>query len=345
MASIFKRRDTWWIAHYEGGKLCRRSLKTSNKRVAERERQALEAELTQSGRLAREDKNPPVDEFWQDYLHTYAIPHKRPRAVQRTESFWRQLLEFTDAQRLGDITKRDIEEFKRWRKKQGNADQTVNNALRELKALFNRAVKMGSFTGVNPVIGVDLYPIPKTMPEFHTEEELKRLLESAETHSNVLKRVVLLCGWAGLRKNELANARWEWMDFENPKGPVIHVKRFPGFDIKDHEDRSVPMSKRIYDEFYPARQETGFIFASGIRTQGKSVYRFDPKKSLIAALKASDLTTRAPYQRLRHTFGSILVQNGVNIFKVSKWMGHSSVVVTEKHYAGLQAYDEEINCF
>ncbi len=345
MASIFKRGDKWWIAYYVGGKLRRRSLNTGSKRIAERERQAQEAELLQPGRLAPEAKNPPVNDFWQEYLQRYANPHKRPRAVQRTESFWKQLLEFTNAQRLGDITKKDIEDFKQWRKDKGNADQTVNNALRELKSLFNRAVKMGLFTGANPVAGVDLYPIPKTMPEFHTEDELKRLLETAEAYSSVLQRVVLLCGWAGLRKNELANARWEWMDFNNDNGPVIHVKRFPGFDIKDHEDRSIPMSKRIYDEFHPERVETGFIFESGNGATGKSIYRFDPKKSLTAALKASDLTTRDPFQRLRHTFGSVLVQHGVSIFKVSKWMGHSSVTVTERHYAGLQAYDDEINCF
>jgi hypothetical protein len=41
MASIFRRGETWCVAYYVNGKLRRRSLKTSNKRVAERERQAL----------------------------------------------------------------------------------------------------------------------------------------------------------------------------------------------------------------------------------------------------------------------------------------------------------------
>jgi integrase len=38
---------------------------------------------------------------------------------------------------------------------------------------------------------------------------------------------------------------------------------------------------------------------------------------------------------LRSTYGSKLVQNGAPIFTVSKLLGHSSVTVTEKHYAAL----------
>lgn len=345
MASIFKRGNTWWVAYYHNGRLHRKSLKTKNKRVAERERQALEAELLAPNRMTVEERNPSVAIFWEEYLEKYARTHKRPRSVMRTEVAWRQLIEFTGAQRLGDIAKSDIESFKHHRKKKGNADETINNALREISAVFNRAIAMDLFTGINPVNGVKRYSIPKTMPTFHTEQELGRLLAAAEKRGLMLKRVILLCAWAGLRKNELANARWEWMDFDNREGPVIHVKRFEGFEIKDHEDRSIPMNSRIHDEFFPNRETAGFIFETSDRSQGKCIYRFDPKKSLIAALKEAGLTTEKPFQRLRHTFGSLLVQKGVSIFKVSKWMGHSSVIVTERHYAGLQAYDTEIDVF
>lgn len=38
---------------------------------------------------------------------------------------------------------------------------------------------------------------------------------------------------------------------------------------------------------------------------------------------------------LRRTFGSLLSQNGVEIFRVSTLMGHSDVKVTSDHYASL----------
>ena len=41
------------------------------------------------------------------------------------------------------------------------------------------------------------------------------------------------------------------------------------------------------------------------------------------------------FHTLRHTYASHLLMSGVNIFIVSRWMGHSSVKVTEKNYGHL----------
>jgi len=40
---------------------------------------------------------------------------------------------------------------------------------------------------------------------------------------------------------------------------------------------------------------------------------------------------------LRHTFGTRWLQAGGDIYKLSKILGHSSVAVTEAHYAHLAA--------
>ena len=47
------------------------------------------------------------------------------------------------------------------------------------------------------------------------------------------------------------------------------------------------------------------------------------------------------WHTLRKTCGSLLVQNGVDIYRVSKWLGHSSVSVTEQHYIDLLKKDYE----
>jgi integrase len=41
------------------------------------------------------------------------------------------------------------------------------------------------------------------------------------------------------------------------------------------------------------------------------------------------------FHTLRHTYASHLLMSSVNIFTVSRWLGHSSVRVTEKHYGHL----------
>ena len=234
--------------------------------------------------------------------------------------------------------------FVKWRKECGNSNQTLNNALKDIQAIYNHAIRMGLYTGSNPATKVSRFKIDRTLPEFHTDEELARLLDAARKRGSTVERVVLLGAWAGLRRAEIVNCRWEWFDFSSVR-PLIKVKRFPNFEIKDRDERVIPMNQRIYDSFHPCRKAAGFVFELDRHSAGKNRYRFDPKKSLVAALKEAGLTTSNPFQRLRHTFGSLLAQKGVSIFKVSKWMGHSSVKVTERHYAGLQAYDPEIDSF
>ena len=42
---------------------------------------------------------------------------------------------------------------------------------------------------------------------------------------------------------------------------------------------------------------------------------------------------------MRKTAGALLIQAGIDIYKVSKFLGHSSVTVTEKHYVDLLKQD------
>ena len=192
------------------------------------------------------------------------------------------------------------------------------------------------------VLGVERYKIPWTQCDFHTEDDIQRLLALAAATSRQLEWTVLLGAWAGLRRIEIVNAKWEWFDF-NPDQPVINVKAFPGFELKDKEDRTLPMHASIAAALQPHAQPEGFIFESHERNNGKSRYRYDPRSSLETALKRAGLSPEAPFHRLRDTFGSRLAQNGVEVIKISRWMGHSSVRMTEQRYIGLLSYDTDID--
>ena len=142
------------------------------------------------------------------------------RAIKKghRERFWGYLMEHAQPKRLGDVTPQDLETYKTWRRSLGNSEQTVNNHLKDLQALYNRAAKMGFFTGTNPVAEVERYKVTRQLVTFHTEEQLLHLLEvvTNENPSIIEKNLewtVLLGGWAGLRKKEIGNARWDWLHF------------------------------------------------------------------------------------------------------------------------------------
>ena len=90
---------------------------------------------SQSGNSKRSkgvSSNPPVEVFWQRYLDEYAREHLRPRTVEIITLHWGQFIAFVKPARLGDVTQQDVERFKSHQKAAGRAEQSVNNALKDI---------------------------------------------------------------------------------------------------------------------------------------------------------------------------------------------------------------------
>lgn len=344
--TLLKRGQVWWWKYQLDGETQWESLKVKAKRDAELVRQQRMADYHQgSGAFIREKLNPTIDDFERDYF-AWAEQNKRKSTIAIEKNYWGQLKEFTGAKRLGNIRHQDVEAFKSKLKRTGMrkkalADESINDALRHLQAIFNHAVKLKLFTGENPVANIARFKLPRTAPDFLSQDEIDLLLTAAKEHSEKMYWVCLLGIYCGLRKKEIVCARWEWFDFENK---LLRLRNDNGFDIKDSEERSVPISARVREALEPQSEAEGYLFTSSRVNEGKYRYRYDPRKSFdTMAAKAG--VPRATFQLLRHTFGSQHAIAGTSIYKISKWMGHSSVDVTARHYAGLQEYDDDIDRF
>jgi len=88
------------------------------------------------------DLNPTISDFWFRY-EDWATQHKQPRSHERTALSWRHLLEMASPRTLGDVTRETIESFKSYRLKQSVKIQTVNNDVKDIQAIFGRAIKEG----------------------------------------------------------------------------------------------------------------------------------------------------------------------------------------------------------
>jgi site-specific recombinase XerD len=73
----------------------------------------------------------------------------------------------------------------------------------------------------------------------------------------------------------------------------------------------------------------GYLFCSGSRRLG-TVTDLWRRRITLAFAHAG---VRGTPHRFRHTFAVDLLSNGVDIKHVSMLLGHSSVTITEKHYA------------
>jgi len=248
-----------------------------------------------------------MERYW-----SYAESRKRPKTVSLERYAWRSY------QNHGGT----VDEWHRAIQLSASSS-TANVYLRHLRAVYSGLQRLGMVHG-NPAREVPQFSLPWRNPDFVSLHDFERF--HAHCRGALYLRVALAF-YAGLRKGEACHARWEWFDFESK---ILTVRCSHGFQTKSGAERSIPMSSTLLELLRPLAQRQGLLSHLG-----------DPK-SVFATARRRANQEHITWCILRHSFGSLYAQRGVPLIKISRWMGHSSVKVTEKYYVGLQSYDSDI---
>ena len=358
MPYLYQRGRTWWCQFQRNGKQIRYSLKTKDKATALRHVEGIEYEMIKARVMAdlgiveafpmgnglpgcptiNEQKTVEAiplpaspSEAWAKY-EAWATIHLRPNTLVRCRQTWTA---FTKSNKLG-LTPDAVEQFKARLLKKGYAPKSINGYVGDLRAIFNRMIRLDVLPGKNPAAGVSMLHVVKRPPKFLTVEESDRLVEVARAHGPDILQFVALCLYAGLRKGEAIAARWEWVDW---KARTITVQPGHGFIPKDKDCRTVPLSEKLIAVLTSRKQASGYLIADG--KQPGQRYRWCPRSSFTAVCVEVGVEGCTPHT-LRHTFASQLVQAGVSLFKVQCWLGHADAATTQI-YAHLTGYDHDVN--
>ena len=204
---------------------------------------------------------------------------------------------------------------------------SVNIELRALKSVFNTAVRWGNLER-SPFNKQPLATVPESSPVFFTKEDFQKLLNVIK--QAWLKEAVVFTVLTGLRRGELINLRWQDVDLQRR---IFTVQSNPTFQTKQGKKRTLPLN------------ETAFHLLSLKHSQNIGEYVFTVGRKQITeswlshlfkrAVREVSLNDKLHWHSLRSSFASWLVIDGVSIYAVSKLLGHSSVAITQKHYAHL----------
>jgi integrase len=324
---IYRRGNIFWFARMESGRRIQVSLGTSDHSEAVIKASAIISApfLNDSGPLEQE-----IEAF---------LAHKKLQneySAASVESKQYALREFASVVGKRDpktIATVDVERF--YQLLRGRvSESTAQGYITTVRSFFNwlgRSKKVR----VNPVDELKVARLDrKRRLRFCTLEERARLIAGAP--DDALK-FILYCGFhAGLRKNEIIEARPEWFDVERG---LLHVDATDTFRSKDREPRTIPLTAEF----------CGFLKHYGLRSpfmlrpdvsHGKSRYRWDFRRPWKDFVKSQGLEWVTPHV-MRHTFASLLASKGRSIFKIAQWLG-DDVRVVQKHYAKLLPKDEDI---
>ncbi len=199
-----------------------------------------------------------------------------------------------------------------------------------LKAAFSKAEVWGYLeSNVLKKIKAPRQTIKK--PHFITREDLDAILKS--TDDQTLKDIFVFAFMTGMRLGEVLNTSWDAIDMTNK---IVTAKNTNEFSTKSKKDRIIPMSEDCYAviERRSKNKKKGnnYLFTNKKNQKFKENF---VSKEFKEAVRAAKLGEETHFHTLRHSFASILVQNGVSIYVVKELLGHEDIKTTEI-YAHLQ---------
>jgi len=236
-------------------------------------------------------------------------------------------------QHVSEITPASIQDYTAYLVSQaGYAPATVRNQHSAIANLCNYLISRGFMTQ-NPCERVQLPRVPRPIVNYLTPDEVEQALALAEYLRIGLSVKVAI--YTGLRRAELASLQWPNIHFENR---ILVVRG------KQAKVRSLP----IHDAIYPILAviastcgSKGWVFPNthndGPMTLNRWTSRLKPLQAVMPQISG--------WHIFRHTFASLLAQQGVSLVKIAEWLGHSSQELTRKYYVNLapERYDADIN--
>ena len=345
MASIYKRNKIWWGKAQKKGRTYRGSLHTGDEAEARIRLKGwvrrLEIELNGRG-LGLHTVREAADRFVDEHMNTL-----KPRAAERYFASMRFILPHFGEMRLTDVSKRDLYGFEQGRRKMNSRNGTkispvtIKRDLALLSSIFSCA-EVWEWVAANPVKaylrgrrqqGQIVESAPRTR-YLEIAEERKLMMYAPDT----VREAIIFAIDTGLRAEE----QWGLVrsDIDLVRRRVTVRKE----NAKNGRPRTIPLLDRAYDivrKRLGRNISTDWVFprdfATGDRMEHTHAYREFQKAVEAAGL--SDLQ----WHDLRRTCGCRLLQDHkMDMARVSKWLGHSSIKVTEKHYAFLYIDDLEL---
>ena len=211
----------------------------------------------------------------------------------------------------------------------GNSNATRARKLAAIKSFFNYLIETEELE-VNPAASIRSPRIPEKEPEYLTEEECIRLLETIARKGRPQVRerdmaIAILFLHTGLRVSELTNLKLANVDLERS---LIKITRKGNKEQYLHLNGETAGALADYLANHPQAQNGRFfVGTNGGNLDRGYVYSIVRKYLRLAGIVKGK---RGPHI-LRHTFCTRLHQKGVGPFTIKDLAGHKSLNTTMRY--------------
>ncbi len=229
--------------------------------------------------------------------------------------------------RFKDLTIQLAEDYKMWlinglyvdpksedkRKRKPLNNNTISKYYTIFRAVLRLAYR-GKCIRENINEHLENIPLKKTRREFLTVEEIIKLSRT-ECMYDVLKQASMFSILTGLRISDIRTLEWKHI-CEAPDGKPCIRKRIEKTDTEE----TIFISEQAL-AYCGERKESGLIF-EGLRP---GIIDYAVKRWV----EAAGIQKKISFHCFRHTYATLLVTQGVDIYTVSRQMTHTNVKTTQ----------------
>jgi integrase len=338
-----QREGSYFLEWWEGKRRCRQLAGQTPSQATEaqrRKRNELIGEQATGGRrlrLAQEEEPltriPDAIEFFTTHITTHS-PAK-PRTLERYKEVLTHFERLIGKKKyIEAISRLDIDDYKNARSKESVgkgkvtrpvAASTINFEVTVLRSFFYYLIRERGTKAENPCAHFKMLRSAKdrlkSRPQTYSQDELDRMLSVCNLADRAMFGTLLL---TGLRKEELRHLVWDDVDLALN---IVRVRARGNFIPKDYEERDIPMPPDLVELLKDLPRSATLVFPSGVGTPlGRNeMLRRLKRRATSAGVEHATL------HKFRHTYATLLLEQGADIVTVQGLLGHSDIDTTRKY--------------
>ena len=241
---------------------------------------------------------------------------------------WNSALKYLEAFTNGtlifaDLNESVLEDFKEYllTTKSTRSDKTtlLNNSavsyFNKVKAALRQSFKDGILqTDLNAKVA----PIKaaETRREYLTIEELNKLVEKP-CNDPLIKRAALFSALTGLRFSDIQKLTWGEVEHVAGQGYYLKFQQQKTEGVEDH-----PINEQAYNLMGKRGEAASKVF-EGLK------YSAYQNKHLAQWIGSAGITKNITFHCFRHTYATLQIFFGTDIYTVSKMLGHKDLKTTQ----------------
>lgn len=259
------------------------------------------------------------------------------RTAKTQQLYLNKLCKFASFLSFSDISPLWAKDYEKWLIARGNNANTIASNFKCLNAIINKAVKMGIIEK-NTLKGYEIKTV-NSKKEVLSIEDISTLEQyeiAPHFKGMILARDMFLFSFymAGMRFSDVCKLKWESVT----NTEIIYT--MGKSEKRAGATRYIPITPKVNQILERYKADKTFVFpvldncnTNDIEELEYVIYIANNKlnRSLKKLAKHVGISKRLSMHIAKHSFANYAVKNNVNLFHISKLLGHTKLATTE-HY-------------